>query len=326
MADSEERQEEAQDRAQDPGPDQSATDSPAPQTPEPTREIVESLRMGRRQRSPRQSASPLAGPEAAPTRAAGTVDGPAPSDAPTLLKSPTEAAIFIDGESTGLETPVESHFLWPSGKRSIALKKEGYDPVERELKLDALSREKLALALMRDHGYLALETWPPGTMVTFFIDGKPHPGAEFLCSGQPDEEAGRDVEPELPQEPDSTPPDRNLQTRWFKLPKGTQKIEISRENYETITDAIFIAADHAATVRRNLAHNTGFLTVSCNVPGVTMKADLLMEESDIEERQSRTLQIPRERNQRWDMPYLRRSRAPLEVRDRLRGLDTPLII
>jgi serine/threonine-protein kinase len=112
-------------------------------------------------------ASPLQGPaqgSAVPPRS-GQVD---------VRSTPEGAAVFVDGEPTGLRTPVVLKGL--AGDRTLRLRvdKAGYGSQEREIKVAVGAVESLAFVLLPSDGRVRFEGAPPDAVI--YVDDVLIPG------------------------------------------------------------------------------------------------------------------------------------------------------
>jgi outer membrane protein assembly factor BamB len=175
---------------------------------------------------------------------------------------PSGAEIFVNGRHTGFKAPVASKWIWPPGKILVRAELAGHDPAEREVSVGALSGRRVTLPLVKDHGFLRLDVDPIQVTVAFEIQGKAIPGSRFRIT---EREAGDSAPVSVPDPAGSSVPG------LFRLPKGTHRIRISAPDYETFSDAVFIAPGKWVGLSARLVRHTGLLTVTCAVDNVTMK-------------------------------------------------------
>jgi serine/threonine protein kinase/outer membrane protein assembly factor BamB len=74
----------------------------------------------------------------------------------TIKSTPEGASIFINGEPTGLKTPVESTRIWPPGSRTISLKMDDFEEAMVLVKIGALSSADVSVNLTRHNGTLSV--------------------------------------------------------------------------------------------------------------------------------------------------------------------------
>jgi serine/threonine protein kinase len=78
---------------------------------------------------------------------------------------PPGAAVFVDGEPTGLRTPVVLKGLAGGRRLRLRVDKAGYASQEREIEVKAGSVESLAFELLLSDGRVRFEGAPPGALI-----------------------------------------------------------------------------------------------------------------------------------------------------------------
>jgi hypothetical protein len=185
----------------------------------------------------------------------------------TLHSDPPGAKVFLDGRNTGWTTPVEGHLLWPPGRYRVRMEKDGFDPVEANVRAAPLETRAATLTLVKDHGFVKIAVRPSEVAVTFLVDARRIEGASFQCEPEvlPEGERGNPAPPVQEKEKPYT-------FFCYRLPKGAHGIELVAEDFETHREVLFVTPDHVRTVIREMDRLKGRLMVLSNVKDVSMKA------------------------------------------------------
>ncbi|MHC4780947.1 MAG: serine/threonine-protein kinase, partial [Planctomycetota bacterium] len=98
-----------------------------------------------------------------------------------VVTDPPGAAVLIDGEAGGLTTPVKGRLLWPPGRYRVGLQFEGYDSVDQDVKITALTSRTVSIPMTKDHGFVKIAVRPAEATVTFLVEAEHVKGVAFRC-------------------------------------------------------------------------------------------------------------------------------------------------
>jgi len=133
----------------------------------------------------------------------------------------------------------ERRLAWPPGAHEFDVVREGFEPQRARVVTRPWGEIEWSVPLVPDHGFIELHTAPPGAEAVFLKEDREV--ARAKADGGP-----------------------------IRLPRGTLALRLTLPDYEPAELPVDVPPGRTAPYTFTLAHNVGYLNVTCEPDGVRM--------------------------------------------------------